>query len=347
MIFDVKFRWKLEVRRYRKRNSEELRISDSTAVEVCEVARAAAPVAFRYQGLERTAWEGRPIEIRTFGGRLWQPKPEVDHAAGAETVAALTSARLQAQLAADDKARGTPFALAGAHYDYGTSIELAQIGRCEFKGDPEATRAEVVQQLQELASDLLVVDGVVHEPASEPVYVIRTWGHRDEYGDIELGFVSGVDADTHPSRVFRADQAEHVIAEARSMDFGTPATALDPQHRIEVLMPDLVTFRYDMAPRLEKQARSICDSMANDLKDADLPFAATYIRLRDALNAGKLDIVAALVTDELIPVLKSKSERIEFKSWAEEVASELKEEWLRYGGDTALPSDHELNGLAG
>lgn len=131
------------------------------------------------------------------------------------------------------------------------------------------------------------------------------------------------------------------------MDFGTPATALDPQHRIEVLMPDLVTFRYDMAPRLEKQARSICDSMANDLKDADLPFAATYIRLRDALNAGKLDIVAALVTDELIPVLKSKSERIEFKSWAEEVASELKEEWLRYGGDTALPSDHELNGLAG
>jgi hypothetical protein len=347
MIFDVKFRWTLEIRRHRKRNSEVVRISDSTPVKVCETAGNAAPVAFRYQGPERTAWEGRPVEIRAFGGRLWQPTADVDHSAGDKIVAALTSERLQARLSADDKAEGTPFALPGAYYDHRSSMAIAQIGRCEFKENPEETRADAVQQLQDLASDLLVVDGVVHEPACEPVYVIRTWGHRDEYGDIELGFVSGVDADVRPSRVFRADQAEHVIAEAMSMDFDRAVTEIEPQHRIEVLMPDLVTFRYDMTPRLEKQARSICDSMANDLKEADLPFAATYIRLRDALSAGKLDIVAALVTEELMPILKSKSERIEFKSWAEGVAVELREEWLRFGGDTVLPSGHELNALAG
>ncbi|MGY3581845.1 hypothetical protein ACVIGB_000084 [Bradyrhizobium sp. USDA 4341] len=346
MIIDVKFRWTLAFTLKGKRKPEDARISDVAPVEVRSISGDEAPAAFRYQGVERSDWEGQTIDVRSFEGRLWQPKAVVDYD-GRKTVAALTLEEFQAKLLADDRAVGTPFQLHDAYSDYRTSTTLDHIGSCKLEADYEEKRSAVVQQLQRLALDLLIVDGVVHEPACEPVYVIKAWGHGDEYGDIEIEFASDIDAETAPNRVFRSDRPEEVAAEAVAMGFETPVTEIKPEYRIEVLIPELVTFQYDMASRLRKQAQRICDGMVSDLKDADLSFAATYIQLRDALFANDLDKVAGIVTNDLIPVLEPKSQLIGFRTWNEESARELREEWLRFGGDVTLPSDHELVGLAG
>lgn len=344
MIFDVKFRYTLEITRYRKRNSEEVRISDSVPVEVRNVTGKEAPVAFRFRGEERSAWEGKAVELRSFGGALWRAMASVGYdSEKGRTANPLTTGELQSKLAGSDLANGTPFALDSAYNDHRRSTTLDEIGRCKIKGNGQEIRAAAIRELHKLASELLVVDGVVHEPASEPVYVIKTYGHGAEYGDIEIGFVSNVNHEMSPAQVFRADQPEAAVAAAVAMDFTSPVTELPDDQRIDVLMPELVTFRYDMGPRLEARAKSICQSMAEDLKEADLPYAAGYIRLRDALAARDQDTVAAMVMSEIIPLLEAKSERIGFESWAQQTARELKDEWQRFGDG---PVD-ELAPLAG
>ena len=344
MIFDVKFRYTLEITRYRKRNSEAVRISDSVPVEVRSATSREAPVAFRFQGEERSPWEGKAIELRSFGGSLWQPVSSVEYDSKRGQTATLLSANdLQAKLARSDLASGTPFALEGTYHDHKRSTTLEEIGRCKIAGDGEQIRAAAIRELHALASEILIVDGIVHEPADEPVYAIKTFGHGDEYGDIEIGFASSVNHEVSPSKVFRADQPEAALAAAIAMDFKSPVTELPNDKRIEVLMPELVTFRYDMGPRLEARATSICQSMAGDLKEADLPFAAGYIRLRDALAAKDQATVAAMVMTDIIPLLEAKSARIGFGSWAEQTARELRDEWQRFGDG---PVD-ELAPLAG
>lgn len=344
MIFDVKFRYTLEITRYRKRNSEEVRISDSVPVEVRSVTSQEAPVAFRFQGEERSPWEGKAIELRSFGGSLWRPLATVNYdSKRGQTAAPLTASELQAKLARNDLASGTPFALGSAYHDHKRSTTLEEIGRCKIAGNGEEIRAAAIRELHELAAEVLVVDGILHQPAVEPVYVIRTYGNGAEYGDIEIGFVSNVSHETPPGQVFRADQPEAALAAAIEMDFKSPVTEIPPAQRIEVLIPELVTFRYDMGPRLEAGAMDICRSMADDLKEADLPFAAGYIRLRDALAAKDQGTVASMVMNEIIPLLEANSKRIGFESYVQRRACELRDEWQRFGDG---PVD-ELAVLAG
>ena len=346
MILDVKFRWSVEFVRYRKRNSEKARITDSAPVEVAAVAAAQAPLAFRMQGAERSVWEGQTIELRSYDGRLWQATAHSDYVNDEKVVKPLSIQELHERLAVDDKGGGTPFALPESYYDHSRSTTLADIGRCRFLDDTDELREAVVQQLQQLASDVLIVDGVVYEPAEEPVYVIRTYGHSDEYGDIEIKPVSSIDADMAPDRVFRADRPEDVLREVAGMNFRTPMTEIEPASRIEVIMPEHVTFRYAMLPRLEKLARRICDAMVSDLKKADLPFASTYIRLRDALDARDFAAVATLVTDELVPMCVADARRSGFRSWELGASRDLREEGLRFG-ELPEPSTEHLAMLAG
>lgn len=332
MILDVRFRWAAEIVRHGRRKVEKVHISDLAPVEVRDVTALEAPIAFRYDGGE-LGWEGRIVELRSFADRLW--RPVLDPTQGSDGPAPLhTVQSLQAAVSADKSVLYTPFKL---DRTFERAESRRDLGDCRFQSDPDAARQQKVSELQRVAADLLIIDGIVHQPAAEPVYRIRTSGYHREYGDLEVVSASHVGPETPPTLVFRADMRKEAVARMVRMELEVGKSEGD---RVEVLIPELVTFRYDMRPRLEEGARHIRDAMVSELKSADLPFAAAYIRLRDAIAAQDHQLMAAVLIDDVIPVLEKSSAGMGYTPWELSSAVELKDEWMAFGDQPELaPED--------
>lgn len=293
MLFHVTFVYEADVVPPRKRNSVSRPFLATVPVEVEEVASADLPVAFRFD--EKRFWDkglGVLREIRWAEGRgHWQEDLDIPDRDDAEPGERPPAHRRDADwLSAHADARGDAVDGGGGNdpfrtltYRIGDADKLAPI-----EGDPQVAkirswdREEREAAVRAAAANMILVDGVLHERTSEPVYNLRqTRSLSSDRTWIEIDRADGyeVKGRTH----FRADEREGML---RRAGIDGEASA------IEVLIPDAVR-----APLPERElaecAELVANRLGNELKDNDRAFFSAYADVRDALASFKAALDAA------------------------------------------------------
>lgn len=224
----------------RCRNAREAYVLTETTVDLASATPEQAPVAIRY---DDGIVDPKPVELRWFGGCLYEPlvykvsrQPDVPQS-------------FNDLVAMQDKAWG-----------YGNPLRVSCDGMPHWateqgfrggvkKGDIDAreivssNRERVRRQVLASASDLLVVDGMIWQKTTEPMYVVMTFGLGCNHGGTAVMTSGGYNGNINKGRYFRADQLDAAlaagakIAEARGDTNDLPMKA----HKVyEVLIPEAI-----------------------------------------------------------------------------------------------------------
>jgi hypothetical protein len=194
---------------------------------------------------------------------------------------------------------------------------------------------------------MLIVGGVVHHRVPEPVYHLRSFGGFDRFFSIKTVHADDVKPEADPTEFFRADRLDDAVAEYERLT----GEKLDAERRaevvagfVEVLLPEALSFRYDMRPRVMVEAAQFLRWMEGDLATKDIAFASAFIRLRDATATAVPDHerIVAVVADEIVPAMRSN----DTAEWEIDRASALVDAW-RNREDSSLVRDADLAALAG
>jgi len=271
MILNVDFIYEAVVLRGRKRTPDDVSLVSTQPVEVREVEAAAAPVALRTRE-DRPGGGGGTREYRLFEGGLWVVHKDDEGKAPAN---AAWLARQAGSIADAPYGYGHPFAATTSHRG-GVLGRPGEVPDLRLLRSDHDDRAAAVR---EAAAGILLVDGLVHRPAPEPVYEFV-----DEHR-FSLLYVRGYTAPgkgrplNYGISHFRADERAHMLAA-----FGDQGTRAADMADIEVLIPEAVR-----APLPEQAllvaARVMRDDLARMVLERDAAFFGVYADLRDAMRA--------------------------------------------------------------
>jgi hypothetical protein len=279
--FDVLFVHEASVLHKRQRKPRPVILAERAEVTIPHVSIGAAPVALRYP--DPMARDGKLRELRWTGDRL---------------------------VTAVEDADGGPVTLDLAR-------QLAARGDGPFRGaldwqhraarptdDPSLAEARIVDMpnrewslavVRARAERLVLVDGILHVAAEEPVYLVH---HSPWAPAVHIMVTTAADAmHRKAAAAFRADRLQAAIAHARRPVPGGLASERAVFHSaIEVLRPEALRFD-DRAVAVRRIAAELLDCVAGDLAQAGLPAMAAYVALRDLCRGqdGGSDELAATV----------------------------------------------------
>ena len=196
----------LPSKRHRK-----LRLRDASGVmtvEVPEIAKASAPIAF----LVHEILKDKPTDFRLWNGQLWKPvlwSERLARAEGLYSVGALVT----------DIQHRMPYTSA--------------IGK-----EP------VEQEKRQYAERHVIIDGVVYEQAKEPRYVVITFGLGHNHGGTSMFVEQWYNPNISKDRYFNALEREQAVELAKNIATSRGDTDDLPRIgttcNIEVLIPDAV-----------------------------------------------------------------------------------------------------------
>ena len=177
-------------------------------VEVPEIAKASAPIAFLVHKISKD----EPTDFRLWNGRLWKPvlwRERLSRAEGLYPVDALV-----------------------------TDIQY----RMPY---PSAIGKEPVEQeKRQYAERHVIIDGVVYEQAKEPRYVVITFGLGHNHGGTSMFVEYCYNSNISKNRYFNALDREQAVELAKNIATSRGDTDDLPRIgttcNIEVLIPDAV-----------------------------------------------------------------------------------------------------------
>lgn len=313
MIVEVPFFYDFPYVPHRARKQKTAVVRDVVPIELAEVAADQAPVALRVcaNRFSRSWNAGRPRDYRFWNGSLWRPySVEVD---GSEKGNRDFEVKAASAFVQDATREGGFFTSSGQSWKFERAVALDSLMPCRPKASPEALRDAAVREIEARASNVLLVEGVAYHRISEPVYRVKQWGDVPEHTSIEIAHVNQIEAKDDPAEFFRADRFDDAAAEFERRT-GKPITvhALESEERgrIEVLIAEVLRFRYDMRPRVLNEAKEILSWMENGVVKYDISFATAFIRLRDALKQTIVDhdAVARMVGGPVAETLRQNGE---------------------------------------
>lgn len=350
MIFETPFCYTVSYIPHRARNERPATIKDRAPIEIAEASASEAPVALRVDaGQFSHTWNaGAPRDYRFFNGSFWRP-----YSIQTESRRGNRENKMRyAPMSVDELIRrtslgGGPLGDSNLAWKLNRAIELDSLVRCRFKESPEVLRESVIRDLQKAADEMLIVDGVAYHRISEPVFRVKTWGSFDQYLSIEVEHVADIKPEDDPTDFFRADRFDDAVVqyERRSGKKFTKKTAGDvAERRIEVLLPTTLSFRYDMRPRVLREAKEILSWMENGLAKNDMAFASAFIHLRDAIQDERsvdYDVVTQIVGTEVVKAMRDN----DGWDWMTERAEKLLNDWHNRE-DPSLVRDNDIIILA-
>jgi hypothetical protein len=341
MIVDVPFFYDFPYIPHRNRNQKTATVLDAVPIEIVEATSDQAPVALRVSAnrFSRSWNAGQPRDYRFWSGSFWRPF-------SAESGSGKKNRAFEAMTAGaflQDAAReGGYFTSGGQSWKFERAVALDTLMPCRPKASPEALRDDVIRQIQAKASNVLLVDGMAFHRISEPVYRLKQWGDVPEQSSIEIAHVNQIEAKDDPAEFFRADRFDDAAAEfERRTGRSIAAADLMREERgfIEVLLAEVLRFRYDMRPRVLSEATEILSWMKGGVVKHDLAFATAFIRLRDALMEVDVDhdAVARLLGGPVAETLRKNGE------WDGmiERAEQILKDWCNRE-DPDLIRDHDI-----
>jgi hypothetical protein len=290
MIVEVPFCYEIPYIPHRGRKKKTANVVDKASIEIKDLTAAEAPVAVRVvAGKFSRSWNaGQPRDYRYADGRFWRShsvktQPRRDNKMNIARHAAMPVKEMVRSISSG----GGPFSKHGLSWKLERAVALDSLMPCRLLASPEVLREAEVLRIQSLAERILFVEGVAYYEISEPVYRVEKSGSFDQYTSIETMHVAQIEAGHNPSGFFRADRFDEAVAEyervsGQKMTKRKMADVADS--RIEVLMPKVLSFRYDMRPRVMEEAKEILSWMKDGLEKNDIAFASAFIRLRDALK---------------------------------------------------------------
>ena len=290
-----------------KRNEVSYEILDEVPVALTDLTSAEAPTALRFVPKEWRRSEAKPADHPWWDGRLYGPwDRSYTSEESTATVEEMEAALLRAKESRE--ASYSPFYVAPSNAYNANYVAADAIPPGRTRDDGTAQRNETVAKIMRRAAQMILVDGKVYERAQEPVYALKVMSgfgsdRRSEEPVYHLETIkaSEVDANKDPDWIFRADRLDEAVVEIadhenrRRRHHGHPA--LSPEqivercvwNRVEVLMPEVLKFRYDMRPRLEREAGVALDNLKGDVADRDVDFFRVYAGLRDLMAQAPID----------------------------------------------------------
>lgn len=277
MLVDIPLNYSAEIRMPRHRVFRPARIKHTHTVKIAELSEAEAPVVCRRLVTAHLGEASPPTEtVRFHDGKFWRTLPNnwrsdspEDHwfnpAVYAELIASPNSG---------DSDHSVPF----RNYDHISSKAFADrgaTGAAEIRADDlDAIIADVDRRI----ANLMIVDGIVYQLASEPVYVIS---QRGLYEASHLAPALQI-----PRRVFRADQFDEMLAQAFNCNIDELAEELGndllehEKFRPEVLMPGVL--EWDARREAVRiSIGSILESARGKAADMDVETFSAFAQLRD------------------------------------------------------------------
>lgn len=350
MIVDAPFIYELPYVPHRARNKRTAIVKDSAPIEIAEASASEAPVALKVDAgrFSRTWTVGAPRDYRFWNGAFWRPYSiQTEARRGNKENNARYAPMPVKELVRQTAAGGGPFGNDNSGWRLNRAVELNSLMPCRFMASPDALREQVIRDLQQTSADILVVDGIAYHRVSEPVFRVKKWGSFEQYHSIEVTHVADIKPEDDPEEFFRADRFDDAVAryESRSGEKFTKKSAKDiAERRIEVLLPETLSFRYDMRPRVLREAKEILSWMKSDLAEKDLAFAAAFIHLRDATkDETPVDhgAVAEMVGNEVAKAMRDNGSA----GWMIDRAESLLTDWHNRE-DPSLIRDGDLAALA-
>jgi hypothetical protein len=280
MILNVDYVYEALVRHRRKHRNESHHYLATQPVEIREVPASAAPVALRVHDNRLRDGEPKTREYRLFEDALWLPA----RAGRGSDQAGVEWLREAATAAGTSPYEyGNPFgatvqnkmAVRGRREDDETVVALADSNQDARAAGVRAAAAEYV-----------LVDGVVHSRAPEPVYEVHAerdfaFVHVRAYSPPEKG-ADGRFGTHH----FRADERGYMES---AYPLGGYAAGEMPS--IEVLLPEAV--RAPIAEQaLHAAAAFVRDDLGKKVLDGDVGTFVSYAALRDAVRTLGAELAA-------------------------------------------------------
>ena len=289
MLLDVTFAYEAEVLAPRKRRLENKVFLATIPVEIDEIPSAGLPVAFRFD--ERQRWDdgkGVAREVR-WSAELghWQADLDVapardlgpeERPATKERDAAWLAAHSDPRLTDFSRFSDDPFRILAGVYGNVSGSEFIE-GNPNVVKVGRTNRDEREAEVRAAIEAMLIVDGVLHERTTEPVFNIRELRTREGnhgWAVIERAGDHSVKGRTH----FRADEAAAV--EAMVSGSGN-----DVMPAVEVLIPEAVRAPLPEMDVVEA-AELLMARMAEDLKKQDRAFFLAYADLRDSVLPARI-----------------------------------------------------------
>jgi hypothetical protein len=320
MILNVEFVYRASTCGKGQRTPRDMQYVDSVPVEIREAAGAEAPVALRTR-IRRSGTDEPPAvtEYRSFDGHLWSASPK-DAEGGIERLEAMA-----VQVRTQPKGYGNLF---GAQTAYHDTIK----GRIEddpgaykvFWSERDARREEVRGSV----TDILLVDGVLHTLAGEPVYAVTETSGGQCLLNVEPYRKPGKSEERYGRLLYRADE-EATMRELHDFSwYGEGET-----NAIEAL--DHSVLRAPLPERsLAISSALVVEHLGGKVLEGDAALFAVYAELRDASRAFASDLERADAAgepppagDALVPALEAAIDRLD--AARDEGRTDFRVEWSR------------------
>ncbi len=182
-------------------------------VEVPEIAKASAPIAFLVHEISKD----KPTDFRLWNGQLWKPVLWRERRARAEGLYPV------AALIKDIQCR----------MPYFSALVKNPIGK-----DP------VEQAKRQYAERHVIIDGIVYEQTKEPQYVVMTFGLGHNHGGTSMFVEQEYNPNICKDRYFNALEREQAVELAKNIAISRGDTndlsRIETTCNIEVLIPEAV-----------------------------------------------------------------------------------------------------------
>lgn len=194
-------------------------------IDICEVTAEQAPVAIL--GFEKDEHDqdvSNPIVYRWHAGRLWTSCPV--YACSRRGTDLYGSLGPVLSLVKDTAML--------SHPELGIYV-------CVYEG-----RDGVAAHIAEAAEDLLIIDGQLHRPAGEPLYVVMTFGLSNDHGGTSMLCADHLNPNIRPESYFSLLEHAEAIEYTRKVALARGDTRMcctSPSHRFEVLLPDAIQWK--------------------------------------------------------------------------------------------------------
>ena len=264
MLIDHTYQYGATIRRRRKRNFDQVQISDVVTVKFQDVMGDDAPVVLIAPHNERLSQAPQPmIEYRYWQGVFWTPAMQYQH-------------REPATFKTAEDAASTFF---GRPHYYGTVLTLPDDNVVEIL---QTEQDEELAKIHQAANNLIIVDGKPFERAMEPVLVLS--GRHDTFARVAIE--PSIRHDARPRDAYRIDRFDDALVElARRQGGEIEADALTrlEQKRPQILRPDLLAYDDEMF--------ALCDYAEDILnwydketfRKASIEFFSAYVQIREGV----------------------------------------------------------------
>lgn len=272
----------------RERQPKMVVLNDLVEADVLEITSNDAPIV---ASLRLTRVTGRTrrstrSDIRYVDGQFLEPAIDWNSQDGVRTLGSMAYADLASRRLDDLRSFAWPML---QHLAAFTAINAEDVR--EIVSDNQAAcRASALRASQRAR----LVDGVLYQPGSEPVYV------RAPNGTVTSAMLSDVRRKTSPDLIFRADDPDPLLEYACGLPEKDQNKVLD-RNSIDIFRPDVLT--WDRSSELVRAAANLLvERLPRFLIEAPTEIVHAWVSLRD-LDRTKLDTEVTWQTQALLSLL--------------------------------------------